>query len=268
LRDELRSIASLPNAMDDDLIRRLASSQPAVFLDYDGTLTEIVARPERAVAPESTTVLLEELADRCMVGIVSGRDLDDLRTMVDPEGVWMAGSHGFDLRAPDGRHIQVEAARPYVSELHNAADELERAVSEIHGAWVERKAFAVAVHFRQVDDQLVPQLDEMVSRVANAFSGIGRTGGKRVFELRPMIDWDKGRALWFLLEQSGLPPTEVVPIYIGDDLTDEDAFVVVAEAGTGIVVGDDDRTTAATRRLRDPAEVRSFLRALTHAIDK
>ena len=264
MHSELRSSATLPNALDDDLIRQLVSSQIAVFLDYDGTLTEIVARPELALAPEGTAALLEELAGHCTVGIISGRDLNDLRTMIDPAGVWMAGSHGFDVRAPDGTRHQVDTARRYVADLHAAADELERAVSEVPGAWVERKAFAVAIHFRQVDDRLVARLDQIVDRAAADFS-LRRTGGKRIFELRPMIDWDKGRALWFLLEQAGLPPAAVVPIYIGDDVTDEDAFVAVAGTGVGIVVSEDDRATAATRRLRDPAEVRSFLRALTSA---
>jgi trehalose 6-phosphate phosphatase len=180
--------------------------------------------------------------------------------------VWMAGSHGFDVRAPDGGRHVVEAARPYVAELSDAADQLERTVSAVPGAWVERKAFAVAIHYRQVDDQLVPRLEEMVDRVADVFTGLRRTGGKRIFELRPAVDWDKGRALWFLLEQAGLRPGEVVPIYIGDDVTDEDAFTALASDGVGVVVTEVDRPTAATQRLRDPAEVRSFLRELTVAL--
>ena len=106
----------------------------------------------------------------------------------------------------------------------------------------------------------------MVDRVADVFTGLRRTGGKRIFELRPAVDWDKGRALWFLLEQAGLRPDEVVPIYIGDDVTDEDAFAALASDGVGIVVTEVDRPTAATQRLRDPAEVRSFLRELTDAL--
>jgi trehalose-phosphatase len=266
LRDELRSSATLPDALDADRVRRLASSRVAVLLDYDGTLTRIVARPELAVAPDGTAELLESLARHCTVGIISGRDLRDLCSMIDPAGVWMAGSHGFDVRAPDGGHHEVEAARPYVAELSDAADQLQRTVSEVPGAWVERKAFAVAVHYRQVDDQLVPRLDEVVARTADTFSGLRRTGGKRIFELRPAVAWDKGRALWFLLEQAGLRPDEVVPIYIGDDVTDEDAFAALTDKGVGIVVTEVDRPTAATQRLRDPAEVRSFLRALAAAL--
>jgi trehalose 6-phosphate phosphatase len=266
LRDELQSSATLPDALDADRVRRLAASRVAVFLDYDGTLTPIVARPELAVAPDGSAELLEGLARHCTVGIISGRDLSDLRGMIDPAGVWMAGSHGFDIRAPDGGHHVVEAARPYAAELSEATDELERAVSAVPGAWVERKAFAVAIHYRQVDDQLLPRLDDMVDRVADAFSGLRRTGGKRIFELRPAIDWDKGRAVWFLLEQIGLARDQVVPVYIGDDDTDEDAFTALAGNGVGIVVTEVDRPTAATQRLRDPDEVRAFLHALASAL--
>jgi alpha,alpha-trehalase len=266
LRDEPRSSATLPDALDADGVRRLAASRVAVFLDYDGTLTRIVARPELAVAPDGTAELLERLARHCTVGIISGRDLSDLRDLIDPTGVWMAGSHGFDIRAPDGGHHVVEAARPYAAELNDATDELEQAVSAVPEAWVERKAFAVAVHSRQVDDHLLPRLDEIVGRVADAFDGLRRTGGKRILELRPAVDWDKGRAVWFLLEQAGLGRDEVVPIYIGDDDTDEDAFVALAADGVGIIVSEVDRPTAATLRLRDPDEVRAFLRALAAAL--
>jgi alpha,alpha-trehalase len=266
LRGELRSSAILPKALDDDRIHRLAASRLAVFLDYDGTLTRIVARPELAVAPVGTSELLEALARYSTVGIISGRDLGDLRNMIDPAGVWLAGSHGFDVRAPDGGRHVVEAAQPFVAELSDAADELERTVSDVPGAWVERKAFAVAIHFRQVDDQLVPRLEEIVDRAADTFRGLRRTGGKRIFELRPAIDWDKGRALWFLLDQAGLSPEDVVPIFVGDDVTDEDAFAALTTKGVGIVVTEADRPTAATQQLRDPAEVRSFLRALTAAL--
>ena len=76
-----------------------------------------------------------------------------------------------------------------------------------------------------------------------------------MFELRPVMAWDKGRAVWWLCELAGLRPGDVAPIYIGDDETDEDAFAAVADAGVGIVVGGADELTVASLRLRDPEEV-------------
>lgn len=268
LRPELRQSATLPDARTAVGLGRFSPlSRFAIFLDYDGTLTPIVSRPELAAAPDGMVSLLESLARVCVVGIISGRDVDDLRSLFAPRGSWIAGSHGFDVRAPDGTRHVVEVGRRFVPALEAAAEEVERALPAIPGAWVERKAFAVAVHYRQVDDELIPSLDEVVERVAVKFNGLRRTGGKRVYELRPDVAWDKGRALWFLLEQTGADQNAVTPLYIGDDVTDEDAFVAIQPNGIGIVVTEEDRPTAATHRLTDPEAVGAFLEQLTIAAE-
>jgi len=252
--------AELPHALGDPALRaRLTDGPVALFLDYDGTLTPIVARPELAVAPPGTTEVLERLARVCVVGIISGRDLDDLRSMIDPVGVWLAGSHGFDVAGPDGSRHEVEAGRALLPVLADAADELSDALAVIPGAWVERKRFAIAAHYRQVADDAVPAVEAAVDRVLSHHAGLRKTGGKRIFELRPAVAWDKGRALWFLFDQTGARRGETTPVYLGDDVTDEDAFAALAGVGVGIVVDDGDRPTAAAYRLRDPDEVRTLL---------
>jgi trehalose-phosphatase len=263
LHPDLRTTDTLPDALAAAESERFSPlSRFAIFLDYDGTLTPIVARPELAAPPDGMGALLESLAETCVVGIITGRDVDDLRSLFSPRGVWLAGSHGFDVRAPDGTRHSVEVGRRYVPALEAAADELDRAAAAIPGAWVERKAFAVAVHYRQVDDHLITALDDAVEQVAEQFSGLRRTGGKRVFELRPDVAWDKGRALWFLLDQTETNPSTVTPIYIGDDVTDEDAFAAIQESGVGIVVTEENRPTAATLRLATPDAVGVFLAQL------
>jgi trehalose-phosphatase len=250
----------LPDARSDPDLRGRIRAQPvALFLDYDGTLTPIVERPELAVLGAETRAVVERVAKHAVVGILSGRDLTDVRAMVDTEGLWFGGSHGFDIAAPDGAHIELDQAVAHRSALTAAADDLERAVAAIPGAWVERKRYADAVHFRQVDDALVPDVEAAVDRSLAAHPGLRKTGGKRIFELRPDVEWDKGRALWTLFERAGLRRGEVLPVFIGDDLTDEDAFVALEGDGVGIVVADDDRPTEATYRLTDPEEVRGFL---------
>jgi len=194
-----------------------------------------------------------------VVGILSGRDLADVRAMVDTDGLWFAGSHGFDISAPDGTHIELDEADPHRNALTAAADDLERAVVSIPGAWVERKRYADAVHFRQVEDASIPDLEAAVDRALATHPGLRKTGGKGIFELRPDVDWDKGRALWSLFERAGLHRSEVLPVFVGDDLTDEDAFAALGTDGVGIVVADDGRVTAAGYRLTDPDEVRGFL---------
>ena len=255
---------ALPHALGDtDLRRRLAAQPLALFLDYDGTLTPIVARPELAVLDMGMRSALEHLAGLGVVGIISGRDLDDVRDMVDTPGLWYAGSHGLDISGPDGTAVELDGLGQLRGVLSAAADDLDAAVASIRGAWVERKRFADAVHFRQVDDASIPEVEAAVDRAVASHPGVRKTGGKRVFELRPDVAWDKGRAVWSLFDRAGLQRGTVLPVFIGDDLTDEDAFAALGEDGIAIVVADDDRETTAHYRLRDPEEVRAFLEELT-----
>ena len=139
----------LVSALDrwEELLPRLREQRPAVFLDYDGTLTPIVARPELAVLSETMRRTLRTLAARCPVAIVSGRDRGDVRSLVGIEGLIYAGSHGFDIT---GMGLRYEHGHGFVASLDRAEQELLGALSGIDGARVERKKFAIAVHFREV----------------------------------------------------------------------------------------------------------------------
>jgi alpha,alpha-trehalase len=264
-RDGDHRVRDLPLALDRDreIHDLLAARDPAVFLDYDGTLTPIVERPEDARLSPGTRDVLAGLSVRCIVAIVSGRDLDDVRALVGLTGITYAGSHGFDIVRADGSTEQ--RAREYLPDLDAAGRELGPLVAKIPGARLERKAFGVAVHYRQVHQDRVPDVEAAVAAVAAARPRLKRTGGKRVFELRPNVDWDKGKAVLWLLQVLGADRPDVVPIYVGDDETDEDAFSAIRERGLGVVVrGEgDDRPTAARYALRSTEETRGFLRLLT-----
>ena len=144
-------------------------------------------------------------------------------------------------------------------------DSLLEAVPGVH---VERKVFGIAVHVRQVDPGRWPEVDGAVAEVAVAHPSLRRTGGKMIFELRPAIDWDKGTALRWLLERMGLTGDAVLPIYVGDDETDEDAFRAIRNDGLGVVVRgeSDDRPTMARFALRDTGEARAFLELVADAV--
>lgn len=278
----LRTTTDLPGALDDpELLRRLSARSVALFLDYDGTLTPIVARPELAVLADDMRAALERVAAQCFVGIISGRDLADVRAMVQgPDGstppdtaapidhLWFAGSHGFDVAAPDGTRTEQAEARVHLDALAGAADDLERSLRSIPGAWVERKRFAVAAHFRQVDDDRVPDVEAAVDHALGAHAGLRKTGGKRILELRPDIEWDKGRALWSLFDRAGLARGEVLAVFIGDDVTDEDAFAALDDHGIGLVVADEARPTGADYRLENPDDVREFLSRLATVLEE
>jgi trehalose-phosphatase len=263
-----RPLRNLPSPIDrlGEIVPRLRAGRPAVFLDYDGTLTPIVRRPSEAALDEAARAAVLDLATHCPVGVISGRDLADVRKMVGIDGISYAGGHGFDILAADGtRHRRAEE---YAGALGGAAAELESALRTVPGAWIERKRFAVAVHVREVEDDLVPFVEGVTHAVAEQHPELRQTGGKRVFELRPAVPWDKGKALLELLELLGLGGADVVPVYVGDDETDEDAFVAIRTSGIGVVVrGEgDDRPTAAHYALASPAEVRVFLEALAAAL--
>lgn len=236
----------------------LDAQKAAVLLDFDGTLAEIVTDPAAARPVEGVEITLAELAAECPVAVISGRDLDDLCERLPVRGVWLAGSHGFELMAPDGtRHVH-DAAPGVEQELAEAAGELRDRLEGIPGVLVEHKRFAVAVHYRTVSE-------EAVSRVSTAVHDVGRerglriTAGRKIVELRPDVDWDKGAALRWILERLSAP---ALPIYLGDDMTDEDAFDVVETNGLGIVVRDDenaDRFTAARFSVTGVHRVRDLL---------
>lgn len=233
-----------------------------VFLDYDGTLTPIVDDPAKATLSAGTREAIDRLKTRCPVAIISGRGLDQVREMVGIDGIHYVGSHGFEIREPDGtRHHKGEE---YLPALARSAETLERRLEDIRGAWVERKGFAVAVHYRTLEDpEEETRVATAVDRTAREEPSLRKTSGKKVYELRPGIAWDKGKALLWVLDVLGADPGEHVPLYLGDDLTDEDAFRVLQDRGIGIVVqGEDARDTLADYSLSDPDEVRRFLGAL------
>jgi len=261
-------LRDLPSARDhqDAILRRLMAGRPALFLDYDGTLTPIVPDPALAILPEETRTVLRRLARQCPVAVISGRDLRDVRALVGVEGIAYAGSHGFDILLPDGRTDRERGAR-FLPDLARAEAALKDAVRDLPGAWVERKQFAVATHFRQMADALVPQLEARFQAVATRAPALRRSTGKRVLELRPDIDWDKGKAVLAIMEGVGLDAGTATPLFIGDDATDEDAMRAVAPRGVNIVVlGEEDRLTLAEYSLGDPAEVKEFLAALSDAL--
>ena len=251
---------------DHDLVRQVADKTLAVFCDYDGALTPIVDRPGDAVIAPATLAALDALAERTVVGVVSGRDLVDVMAMVPTEGIWFAGSHGFDVRRPDGTRQEFSEGAAALPQLEQAEAELAERLGAIEGAWVERKRFAIAIHHRATPEAQLAELETIVGDIAAAHDALRMTGGKKVFELRPDIEWHKGRAVRWLVDAAGLDPATTLAVFIGDDVTDEDGFAEVRRRGVGVVVGTEDRYTAAHLRVDDPEATRLLLERLTHMV--
>ncbi|KZS74649.1 trehalose phosphatase [Mycobacterium kansasii] len=256
-----RRMSELPDALQAP---GLTAHRHAVFFDFDGTLSDIVNDPDAARPVAGAAEALIQLAAQCPVAVLSGRDLADVTARLGVPGIWYAGSHGFELTAPDGTHHQNEAAAAAIPVLEQAAAQLRERLGSIPGVVVEHKRFGVAVHYRNAARDHVGDVAAAV-RTAGQRDALRVTTGREVIELRPDIDWDKGKTLRWVIDhlRSGRAPlaAPLLPIYLGDDITDEDAFDAVRPDGVPIVVRhteDGDRATAALFALDSPARVAEF----------
>ena len=270
-----RRMSELSNAMDllddadDPAADLLGDRQPAVFFDFDGTLSDIVDDPDTAYLTDCAAEALQSLTAQCPVAVLSGRDLADVSQRIGLPGIWYAGSHGFESVGPDGEHHENDAAASAIPVLEDAAAKLREQLSAVTGVAVEHKRFGVAVHYRNAQREEVADVLAVV-RGAGQGTRLRVTTGREVIELRPDIDWDKGKTLRWVLDQiSDDQSATLLPIYLGDDITDEDAFDAVLGDGIGIVVrhsDDGDRATAARYALDSPAQVCEFTGRLAQRI--
>ena len=229
----------------------------ALFLDFDGTVTPIVARPELAVLSGSVRLLIKDLAALCRVAFVTGRDLDDVIERVGVCGISFAGSHGYSVQMDDG--YRIEFGQAYLDSLDHAANELCRDLEPLPGLQIERKRFAIAIHTRGASETIALQASELITNFLDGHSELVLGHGKKVFEIRPAMDWHKGRAVRWMMQRWQRAVPSLVPIMIGDDVTDEDAFEEIAADGMTILVGDHGRTTRAAFGLPDVEAVEMFL---------
>lgn len=259
----------LPSAFD--LLDRLISANGkklSLFLDYDGTLTPIVANPKDAVLSDSMHHTLRRLSRQCQIAVISGRDLPDVRKRVGIDNIWYAGSHGFDIAGPDTRHAEYQEGTEYLPQLDEAEQELRQKLTRIEGSLVERKRFSVAVHYRNVEDDDVETVRGMVKAAHSAHPELKLSRGKKVFEIQPGLDWDKGKALQWMMDALSIDPGQSLVVYIGDDKTDEDAFQAISPKGIGVLVAQRPQSTLASSYLKDPEAVERFLNLLADSLEE
>eukprot|EP00879_Flechtneria_rotunda_P004952 GHRR01005226.1.p1 GENE.GHRR01005226.1~~GHRR01005226.1.p1 ORF type:complete len:424 (+),score=131.44 GHRR01005226.1:209-1480(+) len=254
----------------DVFLQRVNGKRVAVFLDYDGTLTPIVNNPENAIMSPQMRDIVRQVAHLFPTAIISGRGRDKVEAFVQLSELFYAGSHGMDIVGPRDDHTNLaphnfQAAaefRPLIDQLYH---DLCQRLQDIPGASVEHNNFCVSAHFRNCATENWQKVVGAVhDSVAAQSAQLHVTRGRKVLEVRPQVDWDKGRALLHLLEVLGLQQqADVLPIYIGDDKTDEDAFKALQNTkGIGILVSTKAKPTAAAFTLRDPEEVSAFLNML------
>ncbi|MER7078930.1 trehalose 6-phosphatase [Saccharopolyspora kobensis] len=233
-----RRLSEIPDGLVhwNEISSRLRGRRPVLLLDFDGTLAPIRKDPAQVSLSVRTRAAVQELVQRCPVAVISGRDLSDVRGRVRVEGVWCAGSHGFELAGPGDDPIAQEAGEAALPALDVAEQRLSAELAPVAGALVDRKRFALAAHYRNVSPADVDRVVSAARQICSELPGLRVTHGRKVVELLPDIDWNKGRALRWLLERAGLTGPDLAPVFAGDDYTDEDALREVHEDGLGIVV--------------------------------
>ncbi|KAJ4956617.1 hypothetical protein NE237_013400 [Protea cynaroides] len=257
----------------------------ALFLDYDGTLSPIIDEPDRAFMSDAMRSAVRTVAKYFSTAIISGRSRDKVFEFVGLTELYYAGSHGMDIIGPvrnsvsvgnhpncirstdkEGREVNLfQPASEFLPMIDEVFRSLVEKTKEIEGAKVENNKFCVSVHYRKVDEKNWSTIAEYVDDILKDYPRLRLTHGRKVLEVRPVINWDKGKAVEFLLESLGLSNSEgVLPIYVGDDRTDEDAFKVLRKGnkGFGILVSSWPKESNAFYSLSDPSEVMEFLKTL------
>src|SRR3989338_215918 len=236
----------------------------AIFLDYDGTLTPIAQTPDRAILAQDIRVLLKKLAKMpdCKLAIISGRALAGIERLVDIKEIEYVGNHGLEI---GGSAINFESLlTPRFKEIiGQIKNNLNVQLAAIEGILVEDKGLTLSIHYRLMDEQHMPRLKKILNKVIKPYlpgKEVRAGFGKKVFEIRPPVQWDKGKAILWLLKnaQYGFKKTGALPIYLGDDFTDEDAFEAIKNKGLTVRVGSA-KSSHARYYLKDTEEVSQFL---------
>ncbi len=245
------------------------ASHVVLLSDYDGTLTPIVGRPDEAILSPAVREILVALAQKTTfsVGIISGRSLSEVKALVGIEGIYYAGNHGFEIEGPGLKFINpaAEAAQVIIKGL---ALQASAKFKDIDGVIVEDKGLSLSVHYRLVkksEEEKVANIFRQLTAPGLHDGKIRVTSGKKVWEIRPPIDWHKGKAVKTIIQElkTATRSKKGLNIYLGDDTTDEDAFRIIHRPqGWSIFVGQENHTSAAEYFLNSTSEVTIFLSQL------
>lgn len=248
-----------------ELVRRMRNAAHiALFIDFDGTLTQICRSPARVYLADSVRTLLGECSrNGVMVGIVSGRSLPDLRRRARLSRAWYVGAHGYVLREPGGKALAL-ASEAALAQIRRTLRPLAAELHGMPGILFEPKEATAAVHYRNAAPATRSAAWKAIQRLIESHPQLYLLSGKKVWELLP--DWrtTKWTAIRRILNiaRSRHPGRRLV-FYLGDDSTDERVFEKMT--GISVAVGKS-HSTAARYFLRSPAEVKDFLERVCEVI--
>ncbi len=228
--------------------------QPAFFFDFDGTLVNIAATPGDVRLKMITRQILEGIAEEYPVGVISGRKLDELKRLVGIRGLYYSGNHGVEIEGAGLDFVEPVSARSsaYITSLGKS---MASALSKFSPR-INSKKYSVSVHYRNVEKSLVRGLlrrvdelleEPLLKRQIEVFHG------KKVVEIKAPVDWDKGKAIELICRKIG---RNSVPVFFGDDTTDEYGFRAVNKiGGVSVFVGKRHRQTDAGFWVKSPSEL-------------
>ena len=245
-----------------------------LFLDFDGTLAPIEKYPENVSLDRSMRDVLKKLASKedITVSIVSGRKLRDIKKLVGIKGITYAGNHGFETEGPNLRYKAPVAARTKKI-IASLIKDLKKQLRPFEGVIVEDKSLTASVHYRMAEKGQISRIERIFREIAGPFKAKGEiriTSGKKVWEVRPPVKWDKGKVVLSLLGKGKLGTAKkIIPVYIGDDVTDEDAFLALKNKGYTVKISRSGREKShAEYYLKDVKEVKKILKDLYNFMNK
>lgn len=242
----------------------LGKKKVFLFSDFDGTLTPICEDPAKCFLSFEIKTLLKRLINsgKFNLCILSGRKLDDLKKRINLKKIYYGGNHGLVITGPGIRFLHPEAKRKILL-LICIREQLKKEVKKFEGVWIEDKKFSISLHYRNAKRKDIPLIKRLFYKTFNKFIERGEISvikGKKVIEIIPTTSWDKGKAVVWILNRF---KERFLPIYIGDDKTDEKAFDVLYRMGITICVGRS-KNTKAKYYLKNQKEV---VRLLYHIMN-
>lgn len=236
-----------------------------LFLDYDGTLVDIVSDPDNALLSDNVKNLLQQLSKKYITTIVTGRDLTDIKRKVDIDNIGYIACHGFQI---ESTLLHKDFSKEYVEIINEAGKLLKHDLENIEECIIEYKRCILTIHYRNVKQNDLIKIINIISIIENKFSNLTTKHGKFVYEIRPKCKINKGTSVQWFLDKLNL--NNKFPIFLGDDLTDETVFKMLNGLFTkdelSIIVADtdtvNDRVTDASWRIKNPDEVHEFLQKL------
>ena len=257
---------------DDQNLWQAVIEAPGIiaFFDFDGTLAEIAPTPADVLFREPRKGWLKDFISlpECSVGIVSGRPIDELRKLIGLEQIFYVGCHGLEWAAPNGEIYISWANQLIIDALRSLRDDMFKAMAYADGIVLEDKGIALALHYRRADPATALAARKEFVRAVHGYQQQGvkleLLAGQEVIEAKP-TGMTKDDAIKQILARYG---STALPIYLGDERSDEAAFLTIADIGLAILVAETPRESAATLFLKDPTEVYLFLRRLTDMREK